>query len=142
MPDFARNIISKLSQGPPSSWQTALILRFALLRHTAFPCFLPAIKATRPPGPCCFVGNTMSVRYGVCSRLPRENRSEISSRDLIVSNLDPSLHAKTLAALCATSSQHLTAALSRHTSTETVALSPLTSVRLIRALHIDSLSWF
>ena len=55
---------------------------------------------------------------------------------------DLSLHAETLASLCATSSQHLTAALGRHTSTETVALSPLTSVRLIRALHIISLSWF
>ena len=108
----------------------------------AFPDFLPAIKATRPCWPCCFVGNTMNVRYGVCRRLPHENRSEISPRDLMVSNLKLSLHAETLAALGATSSQHLAAALRRHTSTETVALSPLTSVRLIRALHIDSLSWF
>ena len=116
--------------------------RLALLRHTAFPDFLPAIKATRPCWPCCFVGNTMNVRYGVCRRLPHENRSEISPRDLMVSNLKLSLHAETLAPLGATSSQHLAAALRRHTSTETVALSPLTSVRLIRALHIDSLSWF
>ena len=60
----------------------------------------------------------------------------------MVSNLKLSLHAEPLAPLGATSSQHLAAALRRHTSTETVALSPLTSVRLIRALHIDSLSWF
>ena len=113
----------------------ARMRRLALLRHTAFPDFLPAIKATRPCWPCCFVGNTMNVRYGVCRRLPHENRSEISPRDLMVSNLKLSLHAETLAPLGATSSQHLAAALRRHTSTETVALSPLTSVRLIRALH-------
>ena len=82
----------------------------------------------------------MNVRYGVCRRLPHENRSEISLPDLIVSNLELSLHAETLASLSTASSQHFAAALRRHTSTETVALSPLTSVRLIRALHIDSLS--
>ena len=112
--------------------------RLAPLRHTAFPSFLPAIKATRPPGPCCFAGNTMNVRYGVCKRPPRENRSEMSSRDLMVSNRTLSyraLHAEALAALCTTSSQHLAAAFRRHASAETVALSPLTSVRLIRALH-------
>jgi len=102
----------------------ARMRRLALLRHTAFPDFLPAIKATRPCWPCCFVGNTMNVRYGVCRRLPHENRSEISPRDLMVSNLKLSLHAETLAPLGATSSQHLAAALRRHTSTETVALSP------------------
>ena len=96
--------------------------RLALLRHTAFPDFLPAIKATRPCWPCCFVGNTMNVRYGVCRRLPHENRSEISPRDLMVSNLKLSLHAETLAPLGATSSQHLAAALRRHTSTETVEM--------------------
>ena len=60
----------------------------------------------------------------------------------MVSNLKLSLHAETLAPLGATSSQHLAAALRRHTRTEAVALGALARVRLIRALHIDSLSWF
>ena len=38
--------------------------------------------------PCCFAGNTMSVRYGVRRRFPLENRSEMSALDLIVSNRD------------------------------------------------------
>lgn len=32
-------------QGPPISWQTARKRRFAELRHTALPFFLPAIKS-------------------------------------------------------------------------------------------------
>lgn len=86
IPDFARNITSRFGNGPPSSWQIALIRRFALLRHTALPDFFPAIKATRPWRPCCFAGNTMSVRYGVRRRFPLENRSEMSALHLIASN--------------------------------------------------------
>lgn len=89
MPDFARNIISKPPQGPPRSRQRALIRLFALFRQTALPSFFPAIKATRPERPCCSVENTIKVRYGVCSRLPYENRWEISVLDVIVSNLTP-----------------------------------------------------
>ena len=38
-------------------------------------CLLFPRKATRPLRSCCFRGNTMSVRYGVCERLPvRTNR--------------------------------------------------------------------
>ena len=47
-----------------------------------------------------------------------------------------------LATLGATASEHLTSVFGGHTSTEAVALSTLTSVRLIGALHIVSLSWF
>ena len=87
IPDFARNITSRFGNGPPSSWQRALIRRFALLRHTALPDFFPAIKATRPLGSCCFsLRNTMSVRYGVCERLPCANKTEISALDAMVSN--------------------------------------------------------
>lgn len=52
----------------------------------------------------------------------------------------PPLHAKTLAALGATSCQDGTTTLSGHTSTETVGLGALALIRLISALHIDSLS--
>lgn len=51
------------------------------------------------------------------------------------------LNAETLTALSTTSSQNLTAALGGHASTEAVAFGTLTSVRLISALHIVSLSW-
>ena len=60
----------------------------------------------------------------------------------MVSNLKLSLHAETLTTLSTASSQNLAAALGCHAGTEAVALGTLTSVRLIRALHIDSLSWF
>ena len=51
------------------------------------------------------------------------------------------LNAETLTALSTTSSQNLTAAFGGHASTEAVAFGTLTSVRLISALHIVSLSW-
>lgn len=63
----------------------------------------------------------------------------LAGRDSLQS-ITRSLHAKALAALCATRGQHLAATLGRHTSAETVALSPLSSVRLVRALHVYSLS--
>ena len=50
------------------------------------------------------------------------------------------LHAKTLAALSTTSGQDSTTTLGSHASTETVALGALALIRLISALHIDSLS--
>ena len=53
-----------------------------------------------------------------------------------------SLHAETLAPLVAASLEYGTAALGCHAGTEAVALGTLTSVRLIGALHIVSLSWF
>lgn len=97
MDDFARNITSYPSQGPPRSRQRARIRLFARLRQTAFPFFFPAIKATRPSRSCCFIPTlfsvlprlpTMSVRYGVFRRLPAENRLEMSALDLIVSNVN------------------------------------------------------
>lgn len=45
---LAKNTTSSPCQGPPISLQTALILRLARFRQTAFPSFFPAIKATRP----------------------------------------------------------------------------------------------
>lgn len=69
---------------------TSRMRLLAELRHTALPDFFPAIKATRPLGSCCFsLRNTMSVRYGVCKRMPRENAFEISALDLRVSNTIP-----------------------------------------------------
>ena len=46
------------------------------------------------------------------------------------------LDGQALATLCAATSEYGTAALGGHTSTETVSLSTLALVRLIRALHI------
>ena len=70
----------------------SLIRRFAPLRHTAFPFFFPATKATRPPEdsvrPRSF-DETISVTLGVWIRLPREKRFEISVLDLIISNANP-----------------------------------------------------
>ena len=51
------------------------------------------------------------------------------------------LDAKTLAALGATCGQDGTTTLGSHAGTETVALGALALIRLISALHIDSLSW-
>ena len=50
------------------------------------------------------------------------------------------LDAKTLAALSTTSGQDSTTTLGSHAGTETVALGALALIRLISALHIDSLS--
>ena len=52
------------------------------------------------------------------------------------------LDGELVTALGTTTSEHGTAALGCHAGTEAVALGTLTSVRLIGALHIVSLSWF
>lgn len=136
MLDFARKITSQSRQGPPRSWHTARIRRFAALRHTAFPSLLPATKAARPGRSCCFsCCTTINVRYGVCNRLPCVNREEISALDFIVSNPEPLLHAKALASLSAASSENGATALRRHAGTETVALGALAGIGLIGALH-------
>ena len=47
------------------------------------------------------------------------------------------LDGEALATLCATTREYGAAALSRHTGTETMALSALALVRLVGALHIQ-----
>lgn len=72
----------------------------------------------------------------------REKKGYIGARlDSRFQTAALSLHAKTLAALGAATSQDGTTALGSHASTETVALGALALIRLISALHIDSLSW-
>ena len=68
---------------------------------------------------------------------PCEKRREISALDLIVdfTPTRPFLHAKTLAALAAASSQDGTTTLGSHASTEAVGLGALALIRLISALH-------
>ena len=51
-----------------------------------------------------------------------------------------SLDGETLAALCTTTGQHGTAALGSHTCTEAMSLCALALIRLIRALHLVTLS--
>ena len=53
----------------------------------------------------------------------------------------PRLHAEALASLGATGGKHSAAALRGHTSTEAVNLSTLTGVRLVRAFHLQILSY-
>lgn len=79
----------------------------------------------------------MNVRYGVCTREPCENRSDISALDFMVSNVRSDLHAQALASLSAARGQNGTATLGRHASTEAVALGPLAGVRLIGAFHVS-----
>jgi len=50
------------------------------------------------------------------------------------------LDGETLAALCTTTGQHGTAALGSHTCTEAMSLCALALIRLIRALHLVTLS--
>ena len=75
-------------------------------------------------------------------RFPCENKLEMSFWDLMVSNQILLLDAKTLAALRTTGGQNLATTPRGHAGTETVGLGPLTLVRLVRALHINSLSYF
>lgn len=71
----------------------------------------------------------------------REKKGYIGARlDGRFQTDDLSLHAKTLAALGATCGQDSTTTLGSHAGTETVALGALALIRLISALHIDSLS--
>ena len=86
---LAKNIISYPSIGTSSSRQSALILRFARFRQTAFPCFLPATKAARPLRPCCFsFRNTISVRSRDLSRRPFSKRAVISVLDFMTSKTE------------------------------------------------------
>ncbi len=71
----------------------------------------------------------------------REKKGNIGARlDRRLQTDDLSLDAKTLAALGATCGQDGTTTLGSHAGTETVALDALALIRLISALHIDSLS--
>lgn len=83
---LARKTTSYPGQGPPSSRHTARILRFARLRHTALPNFLPATKAARPCEPCCALfWSTRSVMAEAPNRFPCANTLEISVLDLMIS---------------------------------------------------------
>ena len=134
----ATNATSYPEKGPPTDRHASRIRRFALLRQTAFPNFLPAIKATRPLWSCCpSVRNTIKRSSGVFTRLPFSKRRVISALDLIVFTIGkPLLDGQALAPLGTTTRENGTAALGRHAGTETVALCALASVRLICALHM------
>lgn len=83
---LARKTTSYPGQGPPRSRHTARILRFARLRHTALPNFLPATKAARPCEPCCALfWRTRSVMAEAPNRFPCANTLEISVLDLMIS---------------------------------------------------------
>ena len=130
--------MSYSGKGPPTWRHASRIRRFALLRHTAFPSFFPAIKATRPCWSCCpSVRNTIKLSSGVFTRLPFLKRRVISALDLIVFTTGkPLLDSQALAPLGATACDDGTATLGGHACTETVALCALSSVRLVGALHI------
>ena len=72
-------------------------------------------------------------------RLPSLKRFEISELDLMVSNVGE-LDGQTLATLRATTCEYCTAALGRHTGTETMALGAFALIRLVGALHSKTLS--
>lgn len=135
----AMKTTSRPFHGPPSARQTSLRRRFDRLRHTAFPSFLPAIKATRPPWPCCSsFSYTNKVRECAFKRFPCMKTRDTSVLDLMVANTrNLVLHAETLAALCTTSFQHSTAALGGHACTKAMGLSAMALVRLISAFHIS-----
>lgn len=138
---LARKTTSYPGHGPPTSRQTARILRFARLRQTALPNFLPATKAARPCEPCCALfWTTRSVMAEAPNRFPCANTWEISVLDLMISTTR-FLHGKALAALSATSGENLTAALGGHASAEAMSGRTLMFVRLVGAFHICSLSY-
>ncbi len=138
---LARKTTSYPGHGPPTSRQTARILRFARLRQTALPNFLPATKAARPCEPCCALfWTTRSVMAEAPNRFPCANTWEISVLDLMISTTR-FLHGKALAALSATSGENLTAALGGHAGAEAMSGRTLMFVRLVGAFHICSLSY-
>lgn len=81
--------------GAPARAAAARRTRFERLRRTAFPSFLPATKATRPPGPrpsCVARASTTST--GADTRTPSRKRASISLFDRIVRTSSRSAHAK------------------------------------------------
>lgn len=83
----AMKTTSNPSHDPPSARQISRKRRFDRLRHTAFPSFLPATKATRPPWPCCSsFSYTNIVRECAFKRFPCAKTRDTSVLDLIVAN--------------------------------------------------------